>query len=526
MCTYTGSFNQSTAEPGLCTNTGGYIANAELDQIVDSANNGFERFKARTWHDDKSDSDIMVYGSYGEITTWVAYMNDTTKNNRIDWVKGLNFGGVSDWAIDLASWNSGIDPDSQDAVDLEAELPKGCPSDAWPDNLDDLNNMIDSIDTECQGQAVVHVLLAMVGPAISDYKDALKDFDEYVCLYAYYQMFQIELMFLQFGYYEEWVRNRIDDSLKLFMWSDGRKYMDCKWSSKDSSGSGPCTDMLVKQGQPGQGTVTVTYKMRDEDGFYKALTDDYGIDKDWIKWVDIGSEVQQCHCPDLKHNCPDCTREPDANVYHNWPQKIDDNSKIKITNPKSVIEAAIPNISDLSTVMLGTYAQMRLEIFDADDADVATAFSMPVFMLGDATDSIKEIKKIGKQQKEADDKAKISFILDIVSIVLMIIPFAGEAAEAIGGVANVARAAMIIGEAGNAAITVADIVEDPTSAPFAILGLLMGANAGVVGKGTKGAFTKASAVRKAMSTDTLKSFSDTFRKNDDIVQNIIKACRG
>ncbi|KAJ5709653.1 Peptidoglycan-binding Lysin subgroup [Penicillium malachiteum] len=122
-------------------------------------------------------------------------------------------------------------------------------------------------------------------------------------------------------------------------------------------------------------------------------------------------------------------------------------------------------------------------------------------------------------------KLKISFILNIVSIVLMIIPFAGEAVEAIGGVANVARVALIVGEAGNAALSVYDIVKNPSSAPFAILGLIMGADASVVGKASKATFTKAAAFREAMTADTLSSFSKEFQANDAIVQDIIKACK-
>ena len=83
---------------------------------------------------------------------------------------------------------------------------------------------------------------------------------------------------------------------------------------------------------------------------------------------------------------------------------------------------------------------------DATDADIATAYSMPVFMIADTTEQMKNITKTGKEQKKADDDAKISFILDMVSIVLMIIPFAGEAAEAIGGVTNVACAALVMGK--------------------------------------------------------------------------------
>lgn len=311
------------------------------------------------------------------------------------------------------------------------------------------------------------------------------------------------------------------------MWSDGQKYMDCKWTASSADGGsdhGPCTDMYVKEGQPGQGVVTITYTMREEDGFYNALQNDYGILKDWVVWEATAGDPEDASCPcPVPGHCPQCNK-PSGEVCHNWPRKAADD-KIKVPNLKSVIDTAVPNITALSTVMLGTFMEMRMGAMDASDTDVATAFSMPVFMIADTTEQMKNITKIGKEQKKADDNAKVNFILDIVSIVLMIIPFAGEAVEAIGGVANVARAAFVIGEAGNAAISVYDIVKDPTSAPFAILGLLMGADAAIVGRSSKATFTKAAAFRKAMTEGTLNSFSKEFRANDKIVQDIVKSCK-
>lgn len=99
-------------------------------------------------------------------------------------------------------------------------------------------------------------------------------------------------------------------------------------------------------------------------------------------------------------------------------------------------------------------------------------------------------------------------------------------AECTSGISpSVARAAFVIGEAGNAAISVYDIVKDPTSAPFAILGLLMGADAAIVGRSSKATFTKAAAFRKAMTEGTLNSFSKEFRANDKIMQDIVKSCK-
>lgn len=91
MCTFTGP--ASGATPGSCTQTAGYIANAEIDKIIAAGG-------AQTSHDVSSDSDILVYNS----VQWVAYMTNATKTSRTSVYKGLNMGGTSDWAVDLQSF--------------------------------------------------------------------------------------------------------------------------------------------------------------------------------------------------------------------------------------------------------------------------------------------------------------------------------------------------------------------------------------------------------------------------------------
>ncbi len=88
-CTFTGP--SSGAKAGRCTQTPGYISNAEINEIL--AGNG----GARVFHDSLSDTDIVVYDS----VQWVAYMNKDTKSLRTDLYQRLNMGGVSDWAVDL-----------------------------------------------------------------------------------------------------------------------------------------------------------------------------------------------------------------------------------------------------------------------------------------------------------------------------------------------------------------------------------------------------------------------------------------
>ncbi|KAK1765411.1 hypothetical protein QBC33DRAFT_560777 [Phialemonium atrogriseum] len=53
----------------------------------------------RSFYDKDSDSDILVYGT-SDKADWAAYMSADTKKSRVDWVSGLNFGGITDWAVD------------------------------------------------------------------------------------------------------------------------------------------------------------------------------------------------------------------------------------------------------------------------------------------------------------------------------------------------------------------------------------------------------------------------------------------
>ncbi|RAH45632.1 uncharacterized protein BO95DRAFT_363536 [Aspergillus brunneoviolaceus CBS 621.78] len=91
-CTYVGP--DSGATPGRCTQTAGYIANAEINEII--ATNP----TVQVLFDSGSDSDIIVYNE----TQWVGYMTNTTKSTRTTYYQGLNMGGTTEWAIDLESF--------------------------------------------------------------------------------------------------------------------------------------------------------------------------------------------------------------------------------------------------------------------------------------------------------------------------------------------------------------------------------------------------------------------------------------
>ncbi|KAJ5943590.1 hypothetical protein N7516_003758 [Penicillium verrucosum] len=111
LCTYLGERNDSPAKPGRCTETGGYISNYEINEIIKQGG------AIKSWYDEETDSDYLVYNS----VEWVAYMTDKTKDRRRDQYKGLNCGGTTDWAIDLQG--EGRRAETGDPVYLDPILP-------------------------------------------------------------------------------------------------------------------------------------------------------------------------------------------------------------------------------------------------------------------------------------------------------------------------------------------------------------------------------------------------------------------
>jgi hypothetical protein len=97
QCTYTGTNIQSNAEPGNCTATNGYIANAEITDILNNASRVNSNYI-----DVGSNTNILVY----DDIQWVGYMDDSIKSSRKSLYQGYGFGGTSDWATDLAEANN------------------------------------------------------------------------------------------------------------------------------------------------------------------------------------------------------------------------------------------------------------------------------------------------------------------------------------------------------------------------------------------------------------------------------------
>jgi hypothetical protein len=113
-CTFTGTNTQSNAEEGPCTATAGYIANAEIQDILNNASRVNQNYI-----DEDSNTNILVYDN----VQWIGYMDDSIRASRQSLYQGLNMGGSTDWATDLEAYN---------------DVPY--PATSWADFISDIEN--------------------------------------------------------------------------------------------------------------------------------------------------------------------------------------------------------------------------------------------------------------------------------------------------------------------------------------------------------------------------------------------------
>ncbi|BAE60282.1 unnamed protein product [Aspergillus oryzae RIB40] len=454
FCTFAGDKRHSMAYAGPCTTTGGYISNAELNDIIKNPGN---YSIVKSYIDKDSDSNILMYGNPGAVD-WAAYMDSDLKTNRINWIKGLNFG--------------------------------------------------DSLDSGCVHLFALDILYSQLLDSLSLFQANSEGYDD------------------KFGWYEKWTKEQIQPRIDTFMkLGDGKglKYFDCYWAYTDGKEK---KDSCL--GMPHIWDVnagwSIRYDLVDKKGFFDALAAETGIDESWVAF----GETSDYTCADPGDPRPGTGGLPCRKLFQkklNYPQKGSDD-KVHVGNPKKLIEASLGNVTALRTSLLSSYLSVGLSFYDdgpndTSATDAVVAYSMPILQLTEAINSMKDIKEIGEDAKE---QAKKDLIFKILTIVFMVIPFVGEAlGPLIGSAASVARIALLIGEAGNGALTVADIIEDPSSAPFAVLGLIAGVGGGS-GKLSKAeALAEASKARGLLKGSDLAKFPQRFRDQDALVQKVVKS---
>ncbi|OAA63574.1 Glycoside hydrolase, subgroup, catalytic core [Niveomyces insectorum RCEF 264] len=129
-CQFTGSAAVSDAAAGPCTNTPGFLSDAEIKAIIagtseSGGGGGGGNTVTTSYLDAGSNSNILVYNG----NQWVCWMSADVRASRVAQYQGLGMGGATNWAIDLEDFNA---------------PPAG--SGSWPDFINNVLLGVDPVD--------------------------------------------------------------------------------------------------------------------------------------------------------------------------------------------------------------------------------------------------------------------------------------------------------------------------------------------------------------------------------------------
>ncbi|KAF3160006.1 hypothetical protein TWF788_003433 [Orbilia oligospora] len=457
MCTFTGP--ASGAMPGRCTGTRGYISNAEINEILRL------NPSAKKLYDTESTSDIVVFNN----TEWVAYMDDKNKAGRTGWYRSsLNMGGITDWAVDLQAFVSRppvptttpkpttTTTKSTTTTTKPPATPTLAPCDKNYNTLDEINNDKNNIPDHCMNIYLLKAQANSLEKAISDYENLLADD---------YQK--------KWWLYFRYVNNTLVPEFIPWVLRNSNTYFNCyrPFSSGDEQVSCPNArptwhDNFVEP--------SIKWVLKDETVWKRDVSDQTGIDPSWFDLKDIPSDKPP-HGP-----CGEaCTM-----YWYGFP--VLDESRLA-PSPARLIRESIDNLK----VLVQVFRDVARDGNATEIKDALAASEVPVFMTQTAIESMRKVIEMADDIIEQDKKAAI---LTWVSGFLWLLPTAGSYAK-LFGFAMTGRVLSSLGNVAISAFSLYSVIDDPSSAMFVLMGLMVGAEARAV----RGNVGKMAIIRRAMT---------------------------
>ena len=503
-CTFGGSNTQSTAEPGDCTQTSGYISNYEINMIIEMNETSTG---VRSFYDPASDSNILVYNE----TNWVAYMDDTTKASRTNWYNGLNFAGTVDWALDLQA-DTGDDGDPDGDQDGDPDPINLLPCTNSYSTMEALDAASGSIPLHCRAQYTLDTLSQLFSASLKNYTDMVNN--------GYDKKFKTYAKAVSDGASKtvyNWITtngsyafNCIVAEASFCCGTCSKNNNQCKYCRNDKGDScerecnprfgclykelnkkqipiiqdtepiwkwvnetEPCPPDYSQRGygpgdasNPGDYEQSVFWTLQDSkaDQFYADLFTSTGVPKNKTK---IGDQDRGNDCAPSNHrgDGDNCWAEGyDYGIVMPDGYGVND-----VTNPKDMITKALSLSNNLGPQIASVAEQLRLFAYIDNMNDVVDAVSMPALMFVEAAASM---ALVDETADKIDDAKRKAIILAFISAILFFIPIVGEVAGTIEAAGDLGAIISLLGDAGNVAFDTYTVVKDPENAPLAIMGLI------------------------------------------------------
>jgi chitinase len=493
-------------------------------------------------------------------------MTEDVKESRTKRWQDLNFAGIVDWAVDLAEY-TGDDGKTDGTCNKDEDSIDDCPDDETPGHpwqacdspptghFDDLSDAtINSWPTACAPQYTLQLLAGLLKDAMDNYTSIMEQhyddkfktyakavsgsannqFHDFMmkhgndyftcevvelsmccsychdCKYCFksdcYTNRKRDILTLDSGpeydlYDEKLVYNSTHPVKSLQLRGDyypgmNKKLVTCWKRTKE-----PCPPDYSKRGygptKPYEQSVYWTLDSSKADKFYADLLEETGVTKDK---VGFGLHSNQDSCGGSGHKVgdgADCW-----NSGYEFAAPFPKNySAVDVTNPKTLAEKGLSNSGNLPQQIADAIAEMQADAYMYDGFSLVDAVGLPIMMIVQGVESMSMVVQTADKIEEQERKA---IILAFVSAILFFTPIAGEVLRTVAEAADIAAIITVLGAAGNAALDVYTIVDDPKNAPLAIVGLIMAplalADVAVV--------TKAAQIRRGMSTQDIAKLGE------------------
>jgi chitinase len=317
----------------------------------------------------------------------------------------------------------------------------------------------------------------------------------------------------KFNAYAEQVKTEASLNMQDFYTNHLDNYFTCTYSVSNGKGgftnqTGPGCPPKSEPSKFSGYEWNIYMEPNDINAFYEFVQSTYGIDSSWI----IFKEWQYGEC---------LPKQQDCSTFGNIIGQPDADPNLVVPDPKDLIQAGLTNFTLLSAFLSDTAVAVEYYLYWGNSSDVVDAAAMPVFMVENAITNMKNVSAIGENAIQEQRK---DLILNIIMAVLMVLPGVGEVLEGVADLTFIARMIEMVADIGNVAQSVYDVVENPSSAPLAVMGLLLG-GLGKIGT-SDDSVAEAAAVRRGMTEDTISGLGPDVKAAMDKVSSVVQRCSG
>lgn len=228
----------------------------------------------------------------------------------------------------------------------------------------------------------------------------------------------------------------------------------------------------------------------------------YGVDRSWI--VPYSWQFAPC----VSGNC-----DQYGNAYF---YQVSGN--INVPDPAESIKTNLASYGGLADWLNDTAFLASTDLFNGMNSDVVDGASLSVYSVVGAVAAMQKVEEIAKKYEDAE---ALQIILFFVSAILILLPGIGEELSVAFDASIFARMGSLLSNAGNIALTALDIAKDPSSAPLAIGGLLIG---GLASRDSE-AFSTAAAARRQLPDSVMKDLGTDVSTGMGKLSTKYKLCK-